>query len=124
MPRRKEPCFVGCFTSRSKFSLLKIHPARCFPGGSLEKQHVVQRDTREVLQAGSRLDGIVDFVLLFVDEDVNRMVMLHEMLLRRSDDYWLFRALCARNTNLRLSSSEISYAVVNSSREQTERGSN
>lgn len=32
---------------------------------SLEKQHVVQGDTRKMFQSGTRLNGVVDLVLLF-----------------------------------------------------------
>jgi hypothetical protein len=52
--------------------------------GPLEKKHVAQGDTGEVFQAGSRLDGVIYFVLLLVDENVNRMLLLHKMLLCRS----------------------------------------
>jgi hypothetical protein len=50
---------------------------------SLEKQHVVQGDARKVLLADSRLNGVVDLVFLFVDEDVDLMLVLHEILLCR-----------------------------------------
>src|SRR6266536_2320918 len=90
----------------------------------LEKQHVAQGDTGEIFQVGSGLDGVIDFVLLLVDEDVNRMLLHHKMLLCRSRRPLDFAALCARNTNLRLSSPEISYAVVSTAREQNEQRSN
>jgi hypothetical protein len=36
-----------------------------------------------VLQADTRLNGVVDLVFLFVDEDVDLMLVLHEILLCR-----------------------------------------
>jgi hypothetical protein len=56
----------------------------------------------------------MDLVLLFVDEYVNWMLVLHEMLLCRPRRPLVVVGLFARNTNLRLISSEISYAVVRS----------
>jgi len=44
----------------------------------LQEENVLQRDAREMLEAGAGLDGFVQVELPLVDEDVNRFVVWHD----------------------------------------------